>query len=149
MVSLAPAPAPEGVKKSHESTEWMGAPKVIKRRPAKAASVGMASFDDFAKLDLRVAKIMDVQPVEGSEKLYQLKIKLNGEERTLVAGIAQHYAPDELLGKRIVIVANLEPRKVKGIESQGMLLAAVNDDQSMISLVCPDNEDVPAGAKVT
>jgi len=109
----------------------------------------MVSFEEFAKLDFRVAKIIDVQPVPGATKLYQLKISLGNEERTLAAGIAQHYAPDELLGKRIIIVANLDPRKVRGIESQGMLLAAVSEDESIVSLVAPDNEDVPLGSKVT
>jgi methionine--tRNA ligase beta chain len=109
----------------------------------------MVSFEEFAKLDLRVAKIVDVRPVEGSDKLYQLRISLGGEERTLAAGLAKHYRPDELMGRRIVVVANLDPRKLRGVESQGMLLAAVSEDGSVVSVVSPDREDVPLGSKVT
>lgn len=102
-------------------------------------------FSDFAKLDLRVAKIISVERVEGSEKLYKLTVSLGAEERTLAAGLAAHYAPDELVGRKIVVVANLESRMLRGIESRGMLLAA--DDGERVSLLQPD-KDLAEGSKV-
>jgi len=108
-------------------------------------------FADFARLDLRVAKIVDVQPVEGATKLYKLTIRIGDEERTLAAGVAEHYAPDELMGKKIVVVANLEPKTVRGVTSQGMLLAAIEEADgkvSKISILSPDNAEVPDGSKV-
>lgn len=82
------------------------------------------TYDDFDKIDLRVAQIVDATPVENTDKLMELKVDLGFEQRTIVAGVKQHYAPEQLRGKLIVIVANLAPRKLKGIESHGMLLAA-------------------------
>ncbi len=108
------------------------------------------SFDDFAKLDLRVAKILKAEKVEGADKLLKLTIKVGGEERTLAAGIAQHYALEELEGKLIVVVANLAPRTVRGITSQGMLLAAVSDDRSKVVLLTPDaGKEIEDGSKVS
>ena len=106
-------------------------------------------YDDFAKLDLRVAKILEVEEVEGADKLLKLKIDV-GElgERELVAGIKQHYNKEDLIGKQIVIIANLEPRKMKGIESQGMLLAAVSEDHSKVVLLQPD-KDIESGSKIS
>ncbi len=105
------------------------------------------TFDDFAKIDLRVAEIKSCEEIEGADKLYKLDIDV-GEERTIVAGIKQHYAKDELIGKKIVIVANLEPRKLRGILSHGMLLAASNEDKSSVVLLTPD-KDIPNGSKVS
>ncbi len=107
----------------------------------------MASLEDFQKLDIRVGKIMDAEPVEGAKKLYKLVVRVGAEECTLVAGIAEHYALDELLGKKILVITNLEPKMIKGIESKGMLLAAVSEDQKKIVL-CTVDEDVEDGTKV-
>jgi len=106
-------------------------------------------YTDFAKLDLRVAKILEVEEVEGADKLLKLKVFV-GElgERELVAGIKQHYSKDELVGKNIIIITNLEPRKMKGIESQGMLLAAVSDDHSKVVLLEPE-KDIASGSKIS
>ncbi|MBI3588570.1 methionine--tRNA ligase subunit beta [Candidatus Micrarchaeota archaeon] len=106
-----------------------------------------ASFDDFSKIDLRVGKVIECEPVEGSEKLYKLTVRLGEETRTIASGIAQHYAPDELLGKRIIVIANLEPKTVMGIESRGMLLAA-EDAAGKLSLVTLDDENFPDGTQV-
>ncbi|ADO45001.1 methionyl-tRNA synthetase, beta subunit [Hydrogenobacter thermophilus TK-6] len=95
-------------------------------------------IEDFLKLDIRLAKIVDAQRVEGSEKLLKLKVSLGGEERVVVAGIAKHYKPDELIGKKILLLANLKPRKILGIESQGMVLAL--SDGERLSLIVPDRE---------
>ncbi|MGB9703537.1 MAG: methionine--tRNA ligase subunit beta [Candidatus Micrarchaeia archaeon] len=106
----------------------------------------MLSYEEFSKLDLRIAKIEEVEEIEGSEKLYKLTISLGEEKRTIVAGIRKEYKKEELLGKEIVIVANLEPKTIKGIVSRGMLLAAV--DNGKISLLIPEKEVTP-GTKVS
>jgi methionyl-tRNA synthetase len=106
------------------------------------------SYDDFAKLDLRVAEILEVEPVEGADKLYKLKIDLGTETRTIVAGLKHYYTKDELEGKRCIVLVNLEPRKLKGIESQGMLLAASNEDHSEVKLLQPDGA-IDLGGKIS
>lgn len=103
------------------------------------------SYEDFKKLDLRVAKILEAERVENSEKLIKLQIDLGEEKRQIVAGIGQFYHPQDLINKQIVLVCNLEPKALMGLESNGMLLAASNEDQ--ISLLIPDKE-MPAGAIV-
>ena len=105
------------------------------------------TFDEFAKIELRVAQIKDCEDIEGADKLYRLTIDV-GEERQIVAGIKQHYAKEELIGKKIVIVANLEPRKLRGTLSHGMLLAASNEDKSSVVLLTLD-KDIPNGSKVS
>jgi len=106
----------------------------------------LIGIEDFLKVDLRVAKVLSAEKVEGSEKLLKLRLSLGDEERTVVAGIAKYYTPEELVGKKIVIVANLKPRKIFGIESQGMILAA--SDGENLSVVVPDR-DVKEGAKLS
>ncbi len=103
-------------------------------------------IEDFLKIDLRLAKVISAEKVEGSEKLLKLKLSLGDEERTVVAGIAKFYSPEELAGKKILIVANLKPRKIFGIESQGMILA-VSDGENM-SVLVPDR-DVAEGSKAS
>ena len=88
---------------------------------------GKISFDEFKKIDLRVAEILEAEDIEGADKLFKLKITLGSEERTIVAGLKQNYKKEDLIGKQIIIVANLEPATLKGVESNGMLLAAVSD----------------------
>lgn len=105
----------------------------------------LVSYEDFKKLDIRIALIENVEKVPKADKLYKLAIDLGSEKRTLVAGLAEHYKIDDLKGKKIVILANLEPRKLKGITSQGMLLAAVEGDK--VSILSPD-KDIPLGAKI-
>ncbi|MCX6749355.1 MAG: methionine--tRNA ligase subunit beta [Candidatus Pacearchaeota archaeon] len=106
-------------------------------------------FADWQKLDLRTGKILKVEDVEGADKLYKLSIDLGKElgKRTLVAGIKQHYTPEQLKEKSCVVFINLEPRKIKGIESQGMILASVNSDETKVFLLRPD-EDIELGSKV-
>jgi len=105
----------------------------------------MIKFEDFQKLDLRVGKIVEAERVEGSEKLIKLKVDIGGEERQLVAGIGKVYSPEDLIEKEIIVVANLEPKVLFGIESQGMLLAA--EDGDTVSLLMPDKEVKP-GSRV-
>lgn len=100
------------------------------------------SINDFRKLDLRVAEVVRAQRVDGTDKLLQLQVDLGDEVRTIVAGIAQQYAPEDLVGRKVVVIANLEPMKIRGIESRGMLLAA--GDDVPLALVTLDR-DAPPG----
>ena len=101
----------------------------------------MISFEDFQKIDLRVAKIIKAEKIEGSEKLLKLEVNLGKEVRQIIAGIAKFYKPEDLVGKEIVVVANLEPKKLMGFESQGMLLAAEKDGEPVI--LVPEKEVPP------
>ncbi len=117
----------------------------IRKNKGKQGVKKLVSYEDFKKLDIRVALIEKVEKVPKADKLYKLSVDLGTEKRTLVAGLAEHYKADELIGKKIVILTNLEPRKLRGILSQGMLLAAVEGDK--VSILTPD-KDLPSGAKV-
>lgn len=103
----------------------------------------MISYDDFKKLDLRVATIIHAEPVPGSEKLIRLEIDLGEEKRHILAGIIKRYPPEKLIGQQVIVVANLEPRKLMGLESNGMLLAA--DSPEGPNLIIPD-QNAPNGA---
>ncbi len=104
-------------------------------------------FDDFKKVDLRVGKILEVEEIEGTDTLYLLTVDIGDETMKLVAGIKPLYEKQQLIGKTIIIVANLEPKKIRGIESKGMLLATLFDNK--LSILTTDKEDVPAGSKIT
>lgn len=103
------------------------------------------NYEQFSQTELRVATILAAERVEGSEKLLRLRVSLGAEERQILAGIGKRYAPEELVGKQIIVVANLEPRRLCGLESQGMLLAADSPDGP--TLLMPDRE-VPAGSRI-
>jgi methionyl-tRNA synthetase len=111
------------VEKKMEKTE-----ETSKPAPVVAAGPDLIGIEDFMKVDLRVGKIVSAERVEKSEKLVKLKVDIGAETRQVVAGIGKSYSPEDLLGKSIVIVANLKPAKLMGIESQGMLLAASSGD---------------------
>ena len=115
--------------------------------PAPAAADGGAriSIEDFAKVDLRVAQVIAAEAVPKSRKLLKLRVSLGSEERTVLAGIAEHYTPGDLVGKKVVVVANLQPAKLMGIESQGMVLAG--STESGLGVITLD-KDLPPGAKV-
>ena len=99
-------------------------------------------FDDFLKLDIRVGTVLECQKVPKADKLLQFKIADGLENRTIVSGIAQHYKPEELVGKQVCFIANLPPRKLKGIVSEGMILSAENFDGSL-SVITPQREVKP------
>ena len=103
------------------------------------------TIEDIEKIDLRVAKVLAAEKVEKADKLLKLKIDLGGEERTIVSGIAKNYTPESIVGKNIVLVANLKPAKIRGIESKGMLLAAA-DDKNLVLLTV--DGDMPSGTKI-
>jgi len=109
---------------------------------------GIVNFADWGKLDLRVGEVLEIEDVPGADKLYKLKIDLGTETRTLVAGLKEYYTKEELEGKRCIVFCNLEPKKLKGIVSKGMILAAVNDDHSEVKLIQPDG-DIEIGSRVS
>ncbi len=96
------------------------------------------SFTDWQKLDLRNAEVLEVEDIEGADKLYKIKIDLGTETRILVAGMKPYYTKDELVGKRVIVFTNLEPRTIRGIESKGMILAVSNADHSEVKLLQTD-----------
>lgn len=103
------------------------------------------TYDDFAKLDLRIAKIVSTEKIPGKSKIIKGVIDLGDEKREVVIGGAEYYQPEELVGKTVVVIANLEPRKIAGFESNAMLLAAdVNDKPFWLTV----QEDVPLGTKI-
>ena len=115
--------------------------------PATATEAPRAplSIEDFLRVELKVARVEAAEEVPKSSKLVKLTVDLGGERRPVVAGIRKSYAPEQLVGRQVVIVANLQPAKLMGIESQGMVLAASLDGDAV--LLRPDGE-VPAGTRV-
>ncbi len=103
------------------------------------------SIDEFKKLDLRVGKVISAEDVPGTDKLLKLKVDFKSEVRTLVAGIKKHYLPETIIGKNIVVVFNLAPAKIRGIQSQGMLLAASDGDKTILLTT---EKDIKAGSKI-
>ncbi len=101
---------------------------------------GIASFEDWQKVNLVVGRIKDVGEIPGADKLWKLTVDIGTEKRTICAGIKSYYSPDELINKKIIVIRNLAPRMMRGIESQGMLLAAVNSDESKVILISPEKE---------
>lgn len=101
------------------------------------------SFDDFAKLDLRVAKVLEAREHPNADRLIVLRIDLGTEQRQLVAGLRGYYEPADLVGRLIVVVKNLAPRKMRGEESQGMLLAASDEGKSQVILLTPERDIAP------
>ena len=115
-------------------------------KPAAAAADGKIAIDDFAKVELRVAQVKVAERVKGADKLLRLEVDLGTETRQILAGIAEAYAPETLIGRKIVIVANLAPRKMRGLESNGMLLAASLEGGKPV--LASFLEDVPLGARL-
>lgn len=109
---------------------------------------GTLTFDDFLKIKLRVAKVLEAEEHPNADKLLVLKVDLGDEQRQIVAGLKKHYAPADLVGRNLVVVANLAPRKMRGLESQGMLLAACTENESQVVVISPA-DDVPPGTAVT
>ncbi len=123
------------------------APKAEAKKEAKpaAAAAGEITIDDFAKIDLRVATVVAAERVPKTDKLIKLQVKIGDEERTIVSGIAQHYEPENLIGKNVIVIANLKPAKLRGIESLGMVLAASDGEGN---LVLADAPGIASGSKV-
>ena len=129
-------------KKKTEPTGGLSASKTKKKSPAK--EIPVISFKEFQNLDLRIGTVREAKAIPGSKKLINLTVDI-GKERTVVAGLVGHYTEEDLVGKQVVVVANLEPAKLMGIESQGMVLAA--EDKKGVHILTPDVMTVP-GSKV-
>ena len=106
----------------------------------------MITIDDFRKVELKVATVKSAEPHPNADRLMVLRVELGDEERQICAGIRNHYAPEDLVGKQIVVVANLETAKLRGLESQGMLLAASDDGRV---IVLTPEKPVQSGAKIS
>ena len=131
-------------KKTAAKTARAEAPKAEAKKAAPAAADEI-TIEDFAKLDLRVATIVAAERVPKTDKLLKIQVKIGDEERTIVSGIAQHYEPEALIGKNVIVIANLKPAKLRGIESRGMVLAASDGEGN---LVLADAPGIASGSKV-
>ncbi len=116
--------------------------------PAAPAEAPRVSFDDFMKVQLRVAKVVAAEAIPKSKKLLKVTVDVGAEERTLVAGIARVYAPETLVGRTVVIVTNLEKATLMGVESNGMMLAATDPDGSPVLVTVDDPAAAPPGSRV-
>ena len=106
------------------------------------------TYDDFAKLEFRVGEVIACEEVPKSKKLLKETIKLGNETRTILSGIKKWYKPEQMVGKKVMVVCNLEPRQIAGEMSQGMIIAAEDESGEMISLMTPDNADMPSGSEI-
>jgi len=102
-------------------------------------------FEQFTGLDLRIGEIIAAERIPKTKKLLKLQVRTGVDERTVVSGIAEHYAPEDVVGKKVTLLLNLEPRKIKGVESQGMVLMA-EDAQGNLSFVTPEKGGNPGDA---
>jgi len=149
---MLPASEADKAEKKEEKADKKAdkkAEKAQKKEEKKAeepAGDGMISIDDFAKVQLKLAKVLAAEKVEKSDKLLKLRLKVGDSERTVVSGIAKHYTPEDMVGKTVVIVANLKPAKLRGIMSEGMILCAENAEGAL-GLVTV-NGDFPDGCEI-
>lgn len=121
--------------------------KEDKKEDKKDDTPSEISIDDFAKINLKVGKVLECRHVDGADKLLVSQIKIGDEVRQIVSGIAKHYSPEDMIGKKVVVVTNLKPVKLRGVLSQGMILAA-SDENGKLSLVTPDDENLDDGSEV-
>ncbi|WP_034383711.1 methionine--tRNA ligase [Deinococcus sp. YIM 77859] len=140
--SEPPAPKKEKKAVTHRAEE----PTVPTPTDTPAATEPLISIDEFARVDLRVAEVVAAETVEKADKLLKLTVKMGDETRTVVSGIRKWFTPEDLVGRRVILVANLKPAKLRGIESQGMILAA-EDEEGNLDLV-GTRLDLPSGTKV-
>jgi methionyl-tRNA synthetase len=145
-------PSPQAAPQTAKEKEQKRAPAEASKPPSKSPSKSddkpapdQVTISEFSRLELRVARILSAERIAGSNKLLKLRVSLGQEERQVVAGIGTKYEPDQIIGKQVVILANLKPAKIMGVESQGMLLAAGDTAvESLLTLL----EEVPEGAKI-
>jgi methionyl-tRNA synthetase len=147
----AAAPSPIFPRIDTKASAATATPAPPKEKPTVTESVPPAgdtiTIDDFARVQLRVADILSAERIEGAKKLLRLRIRVGeGDERQLVAGIAETYVPEDLPGRQIVVVANLQPATIRGVQSQGMLLAAT--DAAGAAILLTPEKPVAAGSKV-
>ena len=137
----------EIVEKDRQNALLGKKPEAVSTSADDAGPQQFISIDDFSKVDLRVGEVKSAESVKGADKLLHLKVDIGEPEpRTIVAGIALKYKPEELVGRKVVIVANLQPRKLRGLTSQGMIVAATPDGG--LPVLAEFGEDVPVGARL-
>jgi len=136
---------PEPLFQKLEIKEIQEKLKKLKKQKEGIEKMDEITYDDFIKLDLRIGLVEDVEKVPKADKLLKLTVDIGTEKRTLVAGLAEYYKAEDLIGKKIVVLANLQPRKLRGVESQGMLLAA--EDGKLVAFLTPE-KDVTPGSKI-
>ncbi len=129
------------IKKKQQKKEK----QVGKNIEPEGSKDNLITINDFAKVELKIGLVLEAEPVEKSNKLLRLQVD-TGEKRQIVAGIAKAYPPEELKGKKVVVVTNLKPAKLMGVESNGMLLAAT-DSEGVLSILTPE-KDVKKGAQI-
>ncbi len=134
-------------KKLDEVADDIFKPKEESKKEEPKDETPEITIDDFAKVELKVGLVLDSKPVEGADKLLVSQIKIGDEVRQIVSGIAKFYSPDKLIGKKVVVVTNLKPVKLRGVLSQGMILAAA--DGSELSLVSPEKDSITDGTKIS
>jgi methionyl-tRNA synthetase len=127
-------------------TKATAGPKAEKKTKEADDDAGLLDISEFSRFDLRVAEVIEAEKLEGADRLLKLQIDLGGEKRQIVAGVAQQYNPEQITGMKIIVVTNLKPAVIRGVESNGMLLAARKG--KILVLLTPDS-DLPAGAKVS
>lgn len=145
----AQLPAGIGAEAGQRATEAAAIPAVaapVAASPAPLSAAEKIGIEDFAKVELRVAQVKIAERVKGADKLLRLEVDLGDHTRQIVAGIAEAYAPETLIGRKIVIVANLQPRKLRGLVSNGMLLAASIEGGKPV--LASFLEDIPIGARL-
>ena len=125
--------------------DFLEGKKTETKKPVKEEKMDIISFQEFKRMDLRVGVILNAERVEGTDKLLKINADIGSEHRQMVAGIAETYAPEDLIGKKLIVIVNLQPAVIRGVESQAMLLAAEMDGKAYIPFFV---EDLPAGAKV-
>ena len=108
---------------------------------------GEISIDDFAKVKFKVGTVLESKRVDGADKLLVSKIKIGNEIRQIVSGIAKFYSPEEIVGKKVIVVTNLKKVKIRGVESEGMILCAA--DKKHLSILTPENSDIKDGTSVS
>ena len=133
---------------THAPSNTSPTPPAPAAAPGAAATPATIVYDDFAKVQLRVATVLEAKPAPKGDRLLVLQVDLGDEKRQILAGIRQHVAPEQLVGRQVVVVANLAPRNMMGLTSQGMLLAATDPATSKVVVVSP-TEQVAPGAKVS
>ena len=156
VTSTTPADAASPVQKAEGGAALPGSPAgtptpvTAAGAPSSPPAVGernTITIDDFLKVELRVAQVKVAEKVKGADKLLRLEVDLGDEVRQIVAGIAKAYDPENLIGRKVVIVANLAPRKLRGLESNGMIVAASYGEEGL-PVLAGFLEDVPIGAKL-
>ncbi|MGA3034626.1 MAG: methionine--tRNA ligase subunit beta, partial [Terracidiphilus sp.] len=145
-LSSTPSPAPADAPLHPPAGSSAPAEGSAPQQTGTSAERQHITIDDFAKVDLRVAQVLVAERIPKADKLLRLEVDLGYEKRQILAGIAEHYAPEKLIGRKIVIVANLAPRKMRGLESNGMLLAASLEGGAPV--LAGFLEDVPVGARL-